>query len=384
MWHFLLGYVILQIEGVYPERLLGLLRQQGVALWDVYRDGESLTCSLLSRDFRRLHALNRRCRCRIHIKGKRGGVFLVRRLLKRWVLLVGMCLTLLVFCWASRRIWLLDIEGCRQMDGAVLRQALYDQGLFPGARADRLYLMDIGSDIAARYEELSFVSLHVDGIVLRVKVRETLQPPDAPRDLSFPCHVIAAKAGVITAITALRGQAKVQVGDKVQPGQVLISGEVTAYDGSTSYRTHAYGQVQAAVVYQAQVMAPKTQTDWAYSNEEAPFGAICWRDKTLVQTRSPFWEHEQVIESIVPLSPWPLCIQRGVYREKIQQQRPLSVQEQQQAAMEQAQLQALLQVPRQAKILMLNPYTLEKNGELWGVCTVTAEENIGITKEIDQ
>ena len=95
MWHFLLGYVILQIEGVYPERLLGLLRQQGVALWDVYRDGESLTCSLLSRDFRRLHALNRRCRCRIHIKGKRGGVFLVRRLLKRWVLLIGMCLTLL-------------------------------------------------------------------------------------------------------------------------------------------------------------------------------------------------------------------------------------------------------------------------------------------------
>ena len=42
---------------------------------------------------------------------------------------------------------------------------------------------------------------------------------------------------------------------------------------------------------------------------------------------------------------------------------------------------ALLQVPRAAKIIMIDRYTVEKNGKLYGICTVTTEENIGYTKE---
>ena len=42
---------------------------------------------------------------------------------------------------------------------------------------------------------------------------------------------------------------------------------------------------------------------------------------------------------------------------------------------------ALLQVPRQAKILMIDRHTVVKDGKLYGVCTVTTEENIGYTKE---
>ena len=43
---------------------------------------------------------------------------------------------------------------------------------------------------------------------------------------------------------------------------------------------------------------------------------------------------------------------------------------------------ALLQVPRGAKIIMIDRYTVEKGGKLYGVCAVTTEENIGYTKEI--
>lgn len=60
MWHFQKGYVIIKIVGVYPERLLALLRKQGVPLKDIVREETgALRCTLPARDFRRLHGLNR-------------------------------------------------------------------------------------------------------------------------------------------------------------------------------------------------------------------------------------------------------------------------------------------------------------------------------------
>ena len=43
---------------------------------------------------------------------------------------------------------------------------------------------------------------------------------------------------------------------------------------------------------------------------------------------------------------------------------------------------ALLQVPRQAKIIMIDRYTVDRDGRLYGVYKLTTEENIGYTKEI--
>ena len=56
--------------------------------------------------------------------------------------------------------------------------------------------------------------------------------------------------------------------------------------------------------------------------------------------------------------------------------------ERKEAALFEAERMALLQVPRTAKVIMIDRYTVEKGGKLYGVCTVTTEENIGYTKEI--
>ena len=62
--------------------------------------------------------------------------------------------------------------------------------------------------------------------------------------------------------------------------------------------------------------------------------------------------------------------------------RPLTPAERKEAALFEAERMALLQVPRGAKIIMIDRYTLEKGGKLYGICAVTTEENIGYTKEI--
>ena len=350
---------------------------------DIHRpETGALVCTLPARDFRKLRSLNRRCRCRVHILRKGGWPFRLRALWGRRVLLVGMAATLLLALWASRRIWFVDVRDCRRMDEAVLRQALWEQGLHPGRDVRRLPLSDIGDFVAAQYEELAFVELHVDGVFLRVRAREALAEGER-LDLSVPCDVVSTREGIVTGITAYGGRAQVRVGDRVKKGQLLIAGRVTARDGSMTYTTHAYGKVLAAVLYKTEVEAPERSVEWTETGRSASCAALWWGDRKLLERGCPFEDADLADGGAeLSLSPWPLRVRFGVWREKVKAERPLSEAERKEAALFEAERMALLQVPRQAKIIMIDRYTVERNGKLYGVCAVTTEENIGYTKEI--
>ena len=383
MWRFSKEYVIIQIEGVYPERLTSLLQGEGVPLRDVHRPQPgTLVCTLPARDFHRLHRLNRRCRCQIRIRKKGGGRFSLLPLWRRRVLVFGMLFTLLMIWWASRRVWFLDVRDCQPMDAEVLRMALYEQGLRPGRRLSNMPLSAIGDYVAAQYEEIAFLELHVDGIFLRVRTKGALAQGEK-LDLSVPCDLVSAKAGVVTGFTAYGGRAQVKVGDRVQKGQLLIAGRVTARDGSMTYTTHAYGEVLAAVLYRAQVEAPRTVVEWAETGATAPYAALYGGSWKWLERGCPFEDAELAMEEdAITLTPWPLRVCYGTWREKVKTERTLTPAERKEAALFEAERMALLQVPRGAKIIMIDRYTVEKGGKLYGVCAVTTEENIGYTKEI--
>ncbi len=382
-WLFYKGYVIIQIVGVYPERLASRLEGEGVPLCDMRRtDDGALILTLPARDFRRLHRLNRRCRCRVHILHKGGAPRCLRIFWRRRVPVLGMACTLLLALWASHRVWFVDVQGCARMDEAVLRQALSEQGLRPGQDLRRLPLSDLADFVAAQYEELAFLELHVDGVFLRVRAREALAEGER-LDQSRPCDVVSTREGIVTRIVVYGGRAQVRVGDKVKKGQLLIAGHVTARDGSMTYTTHAYGEVLAAVLYRATVEAPSTKTAWAETGRQAPYAALYVGGQKLLERGCPFEEGELVDgERSLSLRPWPVRVCYGTWREKVKEERPLTLAEQKEAALFEAERMALLQVPRQAKVIMIDRHTAEKNGKLYGVCAVTTEENIGFTKEI--
>ena len=236
--------------------------------------------------------------------------------------------------------------------------------------------------VAAQYEELAFLELHVDGIFLRVRAREALAEGER-LDQKVLCDVISTREGIVTRVNVYGGRAQVRVGDKVKRGQLLIAGHVTARDGSMTYTTHAYGEVLAAVLYKAQVEAPKTRVEWAETGQEAPYAALWWGSRKLLERRCPFEDGILMEEEgSLSLSPWPLRVHRGLWRERAKAERPLTTAEQKEAALFEAERMALLQVPRQARIIMIDRHTMEKNGTLYGVCSLTTEENIGYTKEI--
>lgn len=90
MWHFIKGCVIIRVNAKHPERLLNLMRENGVPVRRVYGEkrGE-VQLAITPRDFKRLRPLARAANCRVHIVGRDGAPFALNRLWRRPVLWAG-------------------------------------------------------------------------------------------------------------------------------------------------------------------------------------------------------------------------------------------------------------------------------------------------------
>lgn len=385
MWHFIKGYVILKVEGVYLEQFVNLLRAERIALWGVCRRADrSLEMRIHRRDFVRLLPLRRQCHCHIEIVKKAGLPVLLKSLWGRKVLLFGTALLLLLLGWGSQRIWFVEVTGCRNMDEEVLLTTLAQQGVGWGKNIRSLILSDIGRWVEAQYDEIAFLGLEREGVFLKVTVWEARGDREN-LDYTVPCDVVAEKSGIITQLTVYRGEAKVKVGERVEKGDILISGTVTARDESLTYTTHAMGEIYVARAYEGEAQGPLSENQEVETGEEAPYLALVLNGRLLWERESPY--ERQILYQQEGVQLWklfcPLHLLTGVYRETGVVESPLTEEEQREQALALAQQRALLQVPRDASVLMIHSYTCRREGALWGICTVTAEEKTGIQREIE-
>lgn len=385
MWHFIKGYVILKVEGVYLEQFMNLLRARRIPLWGVRRrEDRSVEISIYRQDFKKLLPLRRQCHCRIRIVKKVGLPVLLKSLQRRKVLLFGTALLLGLLGFSSQRIWFVEVTGCHNMDEEVLLTTLAQQGVGWGKNIRSLILSDIGRRVEALYDEIAFLGLEREGVFLKVTVWEA-RGDGENLDYTVSCDVVAEKSGIVTRLTVYRGEARVKVGDRVEKGDILISGTVTARDESLTYTTHAMGEIYVARVYEGEAQAPVYESTEVETGEEVPYMALVLGGKLLWEQASPY--EKQLLYQQEGVQLWnlfcPLQLLTGVYRETVVEEIPLEEEGQREQALALAQQRALLQVPRSDAVLMIHSYTCRREGALWGICTVTAEEKTGIQREIE-
>lgn len=69
---WLFGWVKLEAEGGFPERLLNFTAIEGIEMWGVCRQGVKLTACCPAHQYKRLRLPARRTGMRIHVKKKHG------------------------------------------------------------------------------------------------------------------------------------------------------------------------------------------------------------------------------------------------------------------------------------------------------------------------
>lgn len=258
MLRFLRGYVHFKGEGGFPERLLSDAAALGLAITDSYKQGETLFARCPAAHYKKLRPLARRACMRLKICRKQGLYFRLFPYRKRVGLPVGMLLSILLFCFLSSRIWVVQIEAAEPVDEAAVLAAVEAQGVYPGCRIQDVDMRLLRLHALSDLEEMVYVSVNPSGCVARVTVNKRAPKPDIEDFHSNFSNLVAACDGKIISMEIHSGQATVKVGEGVTKGMLLVSGTVESPAGNL-YLHKSSGKVIAETERTLSVTVPLSE-----------------------------------------------------------------------------------------------------------------------------
>lgn len=261
------GEVTGKVESGFPERILNLCAEYGIAFWDLeWSSPVEFTFTMTRRDWKRLRRLSKRIDCDMTAVQWKGTPFFLGRLRHRyglWVTL-GACVALLFA--GSFFIWDFRVEGNVNVSRQEILRALEKYGVGFGTYGFDVDSSELRNYILLEIPELSYIAVNVRGCRAYVQVRERVLPPEIVSKRE-PGNTVAAKDALVTAIQPWDGEKLVLPGTTVKEGQLLISGVVQDNVSGVRY-LRGMGKVYGRTWYHLQCRVPLTVAEKTYTGKE--------------------------------------------------------------------------------------------------------------------
>lgn len=184
---------------------------------------------------------------------ERGAVPVFQTMKAGKVTVIGAFLLGALIFYQSLFIAEITIGGYSSISETELRQTLTEAGVYEGARKKGIY-EDAKALLYEKYDKITWISIYERGRRLEVDIAEAGEFLEENIPDKKPVNIVAAKSGMIETILPLKGSAKVQKGDYVNEGDILISGrykyqssDYSKGDDFFTMYSHADGQVTARV-----------------------------------------------------------------------------------------------------------------------------------------
>ena len=264
---FLFGEVTVKVTGKGIERLLNGLTRNGIHIWNVRRHGtDTITFKMKVTDAMEIRHLARKSDCRISFLRRNGVPFLFKRMLKNSGFLLGAGIFLVIVFLLSNVIWGIEVKGAKPATEYQIRQELDKMGVKIGKLQ---FFVDNEEGIQRRLTDnvraLTWVGVELKGTTYHLQVVEKNEPKQ-PEKLP-PRNLIAKKKAIIVRMDIDDGQKKVDVHDLVEPGQLLVSGQI-GQAGKETKLVAAKGDVWGEIWYTSHVELPMKTKFSVYSGKE--------------------------------------------------------------------------------------------------------------------
>lgn len=322
LWYSLRGYVRIRAKGFSAERFMNMAAFRGIYLWDVTREGAAMTMKAAGSSLDILQACAEKTGCSMEVLGRGGLPVFFRRFRRRQVWTAGLLCFAAGLYLLSSFIWTVRVEGNERLTEEELLSVCGEMGLKPGVWKRRVDTEAITNGLLLRFSDISWVSVGVEGTDVTIKLAETIEKAERI-DRETPCDIVAAQDGVIVQITAERGTPKVQAGDVVKKGDILISSElIIGLEGEeqhTAY-TAAEGTITARIWQKLTEEMPLRYKEVVYNGVEKENHSLLFgeRELDILHPDSGMeWERTMLAERPLALGDFtlPLRFRKEIWKE---------------------------------------------------------------------
>ena len=204
--NYLRGTATLTARGLFPERLLNLCAQEGVACWALeWTDSHTMRLTTYRRSLPQLRRLAQRVGCEVEVEGTRGLPDFLSRFRRRYAFLIGLAFALLAVSVLSRFILTVEVVGSEKVPTAQILSELRRYGVRPGAYGPGLDRKTIAQQVLRELEGLSWMSINLYGTRLEVVVRDAVEPPELAGEDGY-YDIVAETDGLITQVEPMAGK----------------------------------------------------------------------------------------------------------------------------------------------------------------------------------
>lgn len=245
---YIIGYLNIEVEGVFLERFINICKAKNVLLWNIKSQKTiKLFANIGIKDFKNIREIAKKTNTKIKIRKKCGIPFILNRYKKRklFAAFIGIIIVFLII--VSNFIWNINIIGNENIEKEELKKILADEGLKIGAYKHKLNTNAVINKIRLARDDIAWIGITVKGTNAQVEIKETTKAP-AILDENEYCNIIADKEGMITKISVQNGTINAKEGDIVKPGDILAYGYLEGKYTGIRY-VHAMANTQAKVWY---------------------------------------------------------------------------------------------------------------------------------------
>ena len=157
--NFLRGQVLVHIESGCPERVVNLCAGAEVPFWDVrWLSPVELTLRTTRRGLAQVRQAARQVGAAATVRREQGAPLLARRLRRRYVLLAGLLLTVLLVLEGNFTIWEFRVSGNETVPDEVILRALEDYGITIGTRSLDIDQKDMRSHVLLELKDVVWLA----------------------------------------------------------------------------------------------------------------------------------------------------------------------------------------------------------------------------------
>lgn len=234
----------------------------GLLLSEIDRGEEKLCFSVSYLDSPRVEAILVEYGFEYHKGGYLGAKALLMRVLSRPFLLFSAVLAIVLVIVSQSFVYSYSVSGNRLVNTATVEAILREKGAVGIVSKRSLDTAELKKAVSA-LDGVSFASVKLEGNRLLVEIKEEL-PRESPDEVLYT-PVTSISHAVVTRIVAENGTPVVRSGDRVSPGDVLISPTYAFTEGEAP--APARGEVWGLVTYEKEVILPLFTIDRVKTGE---------------------------------------------------------------------------------------------------------------------